>query len=167
MIAPHWISFCVKIPFFKGFNMKSIFWGLLGLIAVFLFNPISAKEAPRKKEVAENFLKSMPAHEQKMIRIIAYTKSIYLAAPDYKGLTTIIVERAYPDYSQRGNLVDVEISVSTEDPKIAVFTLKSDSCPAGLQSMQNNFIKLNVISNASNIQCSPGGYVIKSDPLDK
>lgn len=147
--------------------MKSIFFCFIGLIAVFLFNPLSAKEAPRKRETAENFFKSMPAHEQKMVRIIAYTKSIYLANPDYKGLTTVIVERAYPDYSQRGNLVDVEIFVSPEDPKIAVFTLKSNSCPGGLQSMQNNFVKLNVIPNASNIQCSPDGYVVKSYPLDK
>lgn len=158
--------------------MKSIFFALIFLVSVFLFNPLSAKEASIKREAAENLFKSMPAHEQKMVRIIASTKSIYIAAQDYSTLNTAIMKRAYPDNSQNGRegiLTDiqtgdfegVEIFVSPEDPKVAVFTLKSNSCPVGLQSMQNNFIKLNVVPNISNIQCSPDGYVIKSYPLDK
>lgn len=157
--------------------MKNIFFGLIGLISVFLFNPLSAKEAPGKREVAQNIYKNLPPNEQKMVRIVASTKSLYLATPDYKGLTTGIIKRAYPESGsggeglltdiQKGDFEDVEIFVSPEDPKIAVFTLKSNSCPAGIQSMQNNFVKLNVIPNTSNIQCSPNGYVIKSYPLDK
>ena len=158
---------------FLAINMKNICLGLIFLIGGFVYYNVANQKNPQKDSTA--IYKSLPPHEQKMVRIIEATKSLYIANQDYNSLSTGTIKKAYPESGaggeslltniQKGDFEGVEIFVSPEDPKIAVFTLKNHNFSAGLKSMQNNFVKLNMVPNASSIQCSPDGYVIKSYPI--
>ena len=115
--------------------------------------------------------KSIPAHEQKITRVMVSTFELYLVNKDYTKLQTQLLKSAFPNINagrltdvQEGDFEGVEVYVLPENPKIAVFTLKSNNCPAGIESMQKNLTNLKVVPNSSHVKCTPAGFIIQSAP---